>query len=672
MNNSIININSNENINLIFFIKKYISDYGLKDNSINNQKFINYKSNSKFNLDKIFNMNKLNNQIKLDLDRSSFEEININNEKYYFNKDMIYLNINSNINFINIQLIDLTNNNLEVITLLKLFMNQFILNTLYGFIANKIGFLNINNSSINCKPIINKDRNKVINIIIKNNNISYNLDCSFYIELIIDSNRYNIGSTDFNINFEINNFNYNNAIIKIKSKTKWFYYDKPIILKFISNFNKINENINKETILNLLLNNLELKDNTYKDIYISLVNLIIKIKGEKDITIFNLIYDYLTSSNNNKIKDNLSLIINDNKKIKNDYLLISYNEKDNKFDNYDSLPLIYKVYNENPLFIIVCTQESGSGNNHFQHIFSENVKKLNYNLLIKEDASVGLLSVKNKNVRTRIYYNSNKIDSSKYIVTNFEKKISKKSGLSKFFEKTFYKGSIFMRLEIKKSEIEHKLIIVNSHLYFNKSSLNTGIKKREEEFLKIVEEFNLIDYWKRGYNIFFCGDLNFRLYSSSNIKENNDFSKISYDIVKTYLENNKQKSTNIIKEKNQLYQFLSELEKNYNNKEFYQGLKNSIDKIGIDLTSKYFKNRAIEEYKFYKNKDLNDYKKIFKIDVKKNKNYPRIPAASDKILFVLDDNIDLDFYFNLMLLPDKSSHKMITLSFNISKKNIII
>ena len=85
-----------------------------------------------------------------------------------------------------------------------------------------------------------------------------------------------------------------------------------------------------------------------------------------------------------------------------------------------------------------------------------------------------------------------------------------------------------MRLEVKNKDFEQKIIVVNSHLFFDKSSLNSGLKKREEQFLKIVDEFNLIDYWKKGYNIFFCGDLNFRLYTPNNITNKGNYNKIDF------------------------------------------------------------------------------------------------------------------------------------------------
>jgi hypothetical protein len=36
----------------------------------------------------------------------------------------------------------------------------------------------------------------------------------------------------------------------------------------------------------------------------------------------------------------------------------------------------------------------------------------------------------------------------------------------------------------------------------------------------LIKEFDLVNYYDKKYNIFFCGDLNFRL--NSNINENNE------------------------------------------------------------------------------------------------------------------------------------------------------
>ena len=115
-------------------------------------------------------------------------------------------------------------------------------------------------------------------------------------------------------------------------------------------------------------------------------------------------------------------------------------------------------------------------------------------------------------------FNNNNYINKKYLISEVGYTISKKSGLGEYIEFTQFKGSISTRLVIKRfdntsDKKDINFIVVNSHLYFQSpnSKGNTGLKKRETEFYNIINEFKLNDYYNNDYNIFFCGDLNFRL-----------------------------------------------------------------------------------------------------------------------------------------------------------------
>ena len=256
-----------------------------------------------------------------------------------------------------------------------------------------------------------------------------------------------------------------------------------------------------------------------------------------------------------------------------DILIISYNEGAKRFDDSNCDEIINQILVEEPSFIYVATQESISGGveDHYQHHLRYLLEDLNYQLLKKYDASVSLPTIEgiivNKNVRSRIYFNKNKVcfdnkdkvkelvrsksidipkenkkkicfrdcykeekipiqSSNKlFSITNTSTKESKESGfkviLDSKLDSTLFKGSICTELKFTYDEIEYKFIFVNSH-FFYKKKFSTGIEKREEEFEKLIKEFTLVQKWNEGYNIFFCGDLNFRLFSAKYLNKINN------------------------------------------------------------------------------------------------------------------------------------------------------
>lgn len=430
--------------------------------------------------------------------------------------------------------------------------------------------------------------------------------------------------------------------------------------------------------------------------------------------IIHVIYNFDFIKNKVNIKFNLEspytklpITINVTNKTKSDFLIVSFNEGAKSYNSDDCIPLLQKINNENPSFIVISTQESSSksirnsktfGNaRHYQHVFGEELEKFNfpYKRLLKVDASVistpSLLFMKDKNVRTRIYYNTEHVDyneqkkslfsfgkkneiyshtnKNKYFIKSFESKKSESSGFGEISPGTLYKGSIFVRLEIKKDNIIYKIIFVNSHLYYKKNN-NTGLSARQKQFLDLIEEFKLVEHFKNGYNIFFCGDLNFRLftpstfYSSKNIKQYpNIINDMSKNIIKKYSTNlslYKEDSSKILEQNDELYKFLINKTLNYNALttinsknntyyKFYLKLIQSIETLGTHITAKYLENKGPNNSSFYfeieeikkeinkKVKELeNIYKNIENIKAINNK-YPYISLLYENKLKLIDN-----------------------------------
>ena len=385
-----------------------------------------------------------------------------------------------------------------------------------------------------------------------------------------------------------------------------------------------------------------------------------------------------------------------------DILIISYNEGAKKFNDSNCDEIINQILLEEPALIYVATQESISGGviDHYQHRLRHQLEDLNYQLLEKYDASISIPTIGgiivNKNVRSRVYFNKDKVYYdvkysnakelllSKIKITSKKFKESTKSGfkslglLKKFFkvkdapEPTLFKGSIYTELILDINNNPVKFIFVNSHLFYKKKS-NTGIEERIKEFNNLVTEFELIDKWKEGYNIFFCGDLNFRLFSSSNLHYDTSTGKNSYhksiNIIKDYIlklhsdDNEKKEINKKLKKESELYNFL-----NSEANSFYSELKKSIDNIGIHLTAKYKENTINNTKQLFKKETHVTNEKITKVFniLPKNK-YIRIPSQTDVILYALSNNISINpKNFKMYLSPDRSDHKMVSLFVDIT------
>jgi hypothetical protein len=390
--------------------------------------------------------------------------------------------------------------------------------------------------------------------------------------------------------------------------------------------------------------------------------------------------------------------------MKDKLLIISYNEGIQDFEKEDIELLKKKILLEDPVLIFVCTQKSkssvgllGGTHKHFQHIFQKVVLEISYDKVYEKDAKFALTGVtENNNVRTYIYKKNNYKDLDKNSIIC---KLSK-STIGTLTTSVLNRQAIYIEMIINSK----KCILINTELD------NSNNSKKELEFLCLIEEFKLHKKFNEGYNIFFCGSLNFRLNIEKNNLNTNLYGYLLKRIellsnkelmningLKIYLENliNKYSSNE------KLYNFLS---KNKINKDLQNSIENIIkDKILIkELLVIFYKNLKLSGFRFTCDHQLenkiynvfNKYKIISKIksakdDIKKkvketiqesyqegavegvkkiikiNKSKDKLPAMCDKILFAIkNDNIIFE-KFQLFKGLKKSKNRMILAFFNI-------
>lgn len=243
----------------------------------------------------------------------------------------------------------------------------------------------------------------------------------------------------------------------------------------------------------------------------------------------------------------------------NKLLLISYNEGEQDFYNRN-----YTVYDKNgpktvkrgdlenikfmiteksPNIIFICTQKSKSqvvialpgssltGSNstkHFPHVLGKFLLANGYENIYKKDASFIIRGVtQNNNVRTRIY---KKINSSTSFGLSLNKNKLSSNTIGQLSTMTVNRQAIYNELTINGK----KLIVVNTELS-STDSVNFGESDRKKEFLSLVKEFELHKRYNEGYNIIFCGSLNFRLKNMYKIID--DQSRIDlYDMMNRNIE----------------------------------------------------------------------------------------------------------------------------------------
>ena len=180
-------------------------------------------------------------------------------------------------------------------------------------------------------------------------------------------------------------------------------------------------------------------------------------------------------------------------------LVLSYNEGNKSFDADQCEEVFKKINKTLPDLIVLCSQESRYEGKSFGSILHKEYLLKNYDYIkhdrhskiFLEEIVISLPNIITKygDVRTKIFIKKN------IKIINSEKTI----------DFTLGKGSIMSKIEFN----NNKFIFVNSHYAF-KGSGNTGLEKRTEQFFKTIHEFELYKY-VNTHQIFFCGDLNFRL-----------------------------------------------------------------------------------------------------------------------------------------------------------------
>lgn len=401
-------------------------------------------------------------------------------------------------------------------------------------------------------------------------------------------------------------------------------------------------------------------------------------------------------------------------KINDNVMIISYNEEYEKFIKDDLYSLLQYIKKRSPSVIIVSTQESASriGNKmknskigwqevqHFQHILKNELEEFTYGYKMQNkcDSStvkghIGLST--NKNVRMRIYKKNDSIE-----ITNNEIISSSKSGFGEIRTFTVWKGSIMYELKLNKGGKQKKFIFVNSHLFFDSKKYKdgSGIKERKKMFMDLVNEFKLNQKYEEGYNIFFMGDLNFRLTKLAekedneyiyNLNETTNDAKIKeyiVNIVRKHLINIKNNENNTLYKQDEIYEFLDK--NNKNDILLYNKFKESIEESRTFLSFKYGKNMNLKELYDYSNQEINNLTysqiknyfktensysthKVIKIITRGKNNNNKLqsiikpPSNPDRILYALCDVKISKNDLKIFLEPRKSDHKMIALNFDL-------
>ena len=416
-----------------------------------------------------------------------------------------------------------------------------------------------------------------------------------------------------------------------------------------------------------------------------------------------------------------------------DFLIISFNEGSKDYTKSNLDEIMSNISGKNPKIIFVCTQESKSGSKtHFQHVFEERLYAENqsYKRLYKVDGSKTSI-IGDKNCRTRIYYDSSSIENNmvyvtprffgepsingkyskktlnnlteneyyknnggsstnRYQITSFGKYISKTSGLSSARNGTLFKASIFTRVELKDKNGEpYKFIVINSHLFFQPPKLgDTGLQKRSLEFLSLINELKLAKLFEQGYNIFFCGDLNFRLsvskyalnkipipqqYILEQASRNGGFieilnekfnikNELNYLLNVATLNNQRQIESNTILNQLVRNKIISQYSTNF---ELFKHFKHNLKLLGLPLTCRLVEKRYEQGKENKYHCSSNNSKEGEFSCTKKNKITkkitPRIPSNCDKILFALNNLLVDRKDFIIPQFPDESDHKLISL-----------
>ena len=573
-------------------------------------------------------------------DKITLKSIGLDIKDLYLFRNQINSQNNSQmINYIfykviNLNLHNIFNNIQRITDLIKNVKNNTRENIKYisyqqllDSLKRKLFLNNYNNRTFSLE--INTEKESETNFFIYDN-IIYITEYYFNIIVIIRGENISIG-----IIYVYNIVNFENNTYKINFHIKSINIRNFLKLKLIS---KRVQNVN------IVLNNiLQLYDNNFIKLKInSIIN-----KIEINRTIINNTLNKITKTLPNLKKNYFS-------EKKSDVLLISFNENGQLYNYKDCLPIIIKILIEKPKIIILSTQET------IEHVTNARsfrtlqsflgkffLKDSSYKVIIGEIIdSLGYIEKSpirsiTRITRDRVFHNiSNKTKI--YFIDTV--KLEDNEPVIEVIKNERY---IISKIDFTYLKISYKIAIVNCNL---------SIENNHIEFHSMLASGNLLEL-NQSYDIFFCGNMNLKFISKiENVT--------SYEIFKKNYLN---------EQKNQFYQiFGSTNESNI----FYSKLLDSINFLGRHLTSPYFRRKSEEEIELYNkiyssnfNRTNPAFGPILDIDIAGNRT---IYLPTDRILFLLknDTNIDINSKnFDVHFFPDKSSHKMLSLTFNLTRRN---
>jgi hypothetical protein len=685
-------------------LKKYIIYLllGFKKYKKTNSKVNNIYNNINNNFRKYFNIDTIINQIIVDFHRGigfTYNDISIiffdtitkeeiinfkntlNNDNKISKKILNFVNT-----FIDFVLEDNKNIDKYIENISKnnlLILNTIFVQEFYTILSIKVDYVNefITNNFKSIHFYISRDYLESSNIppfnyIIKDNKII--LEVNYFLNFMKNSNDSTFRKIPFKINAELN-IDSNEITIKFKSIiNKKNDLDMLYIFNSIYFYMEINEKYKDDQFKVEMLEYLIkiYNDNkSFKLIY----NLLKNIKTESDIKI---ILNIIKNKLNNKFINKIPVKRDETKQnYEKDFLLINFNEEKKSFNDNDCMSMLIKILLEEPSFIIVFTQDCKTGGKeHYQHLLGERLKENGYNLLVKNTINT---------LRMRIYYNTKKVkfnekeklwllsrlltkkggdkpqrilkstivekkydNVSKNLIKenlskssnnskNLEKDIFlvKKYGIKESKDKKYGNGLIFMRLEISKNNSFTKFIFVNCDL---------SLKDKDDQLENIINDFKLLYYWRKEYNIFFCGNFNIFEPFLNLIKPENFIKDYS-----TNISINKKKSSEKIIIIDKLSTFLknkveSSITKT-NNKIIPTLLLESIKKLGIHPTYKYIKDQSNKQVDFYN--DIIYYtNKLKDINIDKENRYIIKFLNIPNLLESIKNNKNLVYeYFNIYI-----------------------
>ena len=504
---------------------------------------------------------------------------------------------------------------------------------------------------------IHLHESRYYNFINNNNELTFNDITDYGLLFDIISNKI---KKLFQLEFEYK-IKFSENKLQIKYKCKW---EKKYFIDFMKLLKIYYEKTSSDDINNIyfLLNN-KLSDESNEKLCILLIKLINNIN---DVDNLNKILKYINKNLIDKIYIKIPIKKNETKKnYQKDFLLINFNEDKKSFNDDDASSMLIKILVEQPSFIVVSTQDCKTGGkNHYQHLLGENLKNNGYTILIKNTID---------KMRMRIYYNSKKVKfnekekarlfsrfvpsqqggesytgilkksiikktnnvSNNLIKENLSKSsnssknlnkdifLVKKYGLKESKDKKYGNGLVFIRLEISKNNSFTKFIFINCDLSLN---------DKDDQLQNIINDFKLLDYLKKEYNIFFCGNFNIFEPFPNIIKPENFIKDYS-----TNISINKKKSSKDFIPLDKLSRFLRNKKDSSitkpNNKIIPTLLLESIDKLGIHPTYKYIKDKSNKQVDFYN--DIIHYTNKLKDIIDKDNRYIikflNIPNLLEKI-----------------------------------------